>query len=193
MRARETVELLIQAARVAHTSHAAAQLGPAEWMALRFLARANLHSRKPSALADYVASSRAAVSRVIGRLEEGGYLTRQPTPEDGRSYSLEVTPKGEAVLRHDPINSLVLAVGLLPHETREALHDSLRQVLTRLSEIGARRHFDTCRDCAHLGAGDAEPVPWLRCNLFNQVIEEEAAQLLCAYFQATRAEPCDPT
>jgi DNA-binding MarR family transcriptional regulator len=187
MRARETVELLIQAARVAHTSRAAAELGPAEWMALRFFARANRQSRKPSALADYVASSRAAVSRVIGRLEEGGYLTRQSSPDDGRSYSLAVTSKGEATLRDDPINSLVLAVGLLPHDIRDALHDSLREVLTRLSETGARRHFDVCRDCAHLRAGDAEDIR-LRCNLFNQALEDEAAQCLCAYFQTKGAE-----
>src|SRR5690242_15722004 len=41
MDARETAELLIQAARVAQAARTRDELTPAEWMALRFFARAN--------------------------------------------------------------------------------------------------------------------------------------------------------
>jgi DNA-binding MarR family transcriptional regulator len=196
MLARETVELLIQAARVAHASRALSDVGPAEWMALRFFARANVHSRKPSALADFEAGSRAAVSNVIGRLERGGYLVRKPSSDDGRSYSVEVTPKGTAALRNDPITSLIQAVRDLPAENREALHRSLRDVLTGLAGAGARRQFDTCRDCAHLigaPAGDSAEVSdrILECGLFQVAIDHEAANQLCAHFQPAGA-PSEP-
>jgi DNA-binding MarR family transcriptional regulator len=188
MPAREIVELLLQATRITNASRAAGELGPAEWMALRYLARANAQSRKASMLADFEASSRAAVSRVIARLEEAGYLRREQSPSDGRSYGLEVTPAGLAMLQNDPIGSLVLAVGLLPESASRALHDALREVLTHLAEIGVRRQFDVCRDCAHLvhGPDEGDPEsdgPGLTCAFFGAPLEREATKRLCGYFR----------
>jgi DNA-binding MarR family transcriptional regulator len=188
MLARETVELLIQAARMADATRLSCDLRPAEWMALRYFARANDQSRRASALADFEANSRAAVSHVIGRLEQGGYLTRRQSQDDGRSFVLEVTAKGQAALQHDPISGLVQAVRSLPDHDRGALHDALREVLTELATSGTRRQFDICRDCAHLiadtaggGPNDAGSSFW--CNLFDVAIETEATKLLCAHFQ----------
>ena len=187
MLARETVELLIQAARIAQSTPATRELGPAEWMALRFFARANAHSRKPSALADFEASSRAAVSHIVQRLEQGGYLTRTQSPDDGRSYAVEVTEKGLAALQDDPIGRLVQAVRSLPQENRGALHAALRDVLTDLAKSGARRQFDICRDCGHLfrssdGEGRDGSDLALECTLFNVAVDAEATNLLCAHF-----------
>jgi DNA-binding MarR family transcriptional regulator len=194
MLARETVELLIQAARMADTTRLTCDLRPAEWMALRYFARANAYSRKASALADFEANSRAAVSHIISRLEQGGYLTRRQSQEDGRSFSLEVTAKGRTSLQQDPIGNLVQAVKSLPDQDRGALHDALREVLTGLAASGTRRQFDICRDCAHLiedAAGsernDAGSRFW--CDLFHVAIEAEATKLLCAHFQPRSAQP----
>jgi DNA-binding MarR family transcriptional regulator len=188
MLARETVELLIQTARMADATRLNSDLRPAEWMALRYFARANDQSRKASALADFEANSRAAVSRVIGRLEQRGYLTRRQSEEDGRSYGLEVTAKGHAALQHDPIGSLVQVVRSLPEKSRGALHDALREVLTGLAASGARRQFDICRDCAYLvtqssRAGIESRELSLECNLFHIVRDAEATNLLCAHFR----------
>ena len=187
MLARETVELLIQAARMADTTRLTSDLRPAEWMALRYFARANNQSRTASALADFEAHSRAAVSHIIGRLEHGGYLTRRQSQEDGRSFGLEVTAKGQTALLHDPIGNLVRTVRSLPDQDRDALHDALREVLTGLANSGTRRQFDICRDCAHLtghsvdsGLDEAGSPFW--CNLFHVAVEAEATKLLCARF-----------
>jgi DNA-binding MarR family transcriptional regulator len=192
MLARETVELLIQAARVADTTRLVSELRPAEWMALRFFARANRYSRRPSALADFEASSRAAVSQVISRLEHGGYLSREQSADDGRSVTVEVTAKGVAALQDDPIANLIRIVRLLPEENRDALHDALRDVLTGLASSGARRQFDVCRDCAHLlrgldREGSENSASALECDLFNVAIDPRATQLLCAHFQPPSA------
>src|SRR4051794_10104078 len=192
MLARETVELLIQAARMADTTRLSSDLRPAEWMALRYLARANDQSRTASALADFEANSRAAVSHIISRLEQGGYLTRRQSEEDGRSFGLEVTAKGQAALLHDPIGNLVRAVRSLPDQDRGALHDALREVVTGLANAGIRRQFDICRDCAHLSGNtvgsdlDAGSRFW--CDLFHVAIEAEATKLLCAHFQPKSAQ-----
>jgi DNA-binding MarR family transcriptional regulator len=188
MLARETVELLIQAARMADTTRLTCDLRPAEWMALRYFARANDYSRKPSALADFEANSRAAVSHIINRLEQGGYLTRRQSQEDGRSFGVDVTARGRAALQRDPINNLVQAVRSLPEPDRDALHDALREVLTGLATAGARRQFDVCRDCAHLMADAAgrdpnEVAPDFWCQLFEVAIDADATKLLCAHFQ----------
>ena len=193
MLARETVELLIQAARVADTTRLNGDLRPAEWMALRYFARANDQSRKASALADFEANSRAAVSHIIGRLERRGYLTRRQSEDDGRSFGLEVTAKGQAALQHDPIGSLVHVVRSLPEENRSALHDALREVLTGLAASGARRQFDICRDCAHLirqsaSTGLDSPDLSLECSLFHVAIDPEATNLLCARFRPASAQ-----
>jgi DNA-binding MarR family transcriptional regulator len=183
MLARETVELLVQAARMADTTRLSCDLRPAEWMALRYFARANDYSRRASALADFEANSRAAVSHIIGRLEQGGYVTRRQSQKDRRSFSLEVTAKGQAALQQDPIDNLVQAVRALPDQDRDALHDALREVLTGLATSGTRRQFDVCRDCEYL-TGDAigsDRHFW--CDLFHVAIEAESTKLLCAHFR----------
>jgi DNA-binding MarR family transcriptional regulator len=181
MDARETAELLIQAARVAQAARTRDELTPAEWMALRFFARANPQSRKPSALADFEITSRAAVSQVVGRLEQGGYITRVQSAKDRRSYRVDLTAKGRAVLRDDPIEGLVGAVRSLQPSVRASLHGALRDVVRGLAASGQRRQFDTCRHCVHLSAVSCQ------CNLFDAAINCETARLLCAHFQPRAA------
>ncbi|HMK81358.1 MAG TPA: MarR family transcriptional regulator [Xanthobacteraceae bacterium] len=181
MHARETAELLIQAARVAQAARTRDALTPAEWMALRFFARANPQSRKPSALADFGITSRAAASQVVNRLEQGGYITRVQSPKDRRSYRIDLTAKGHGVLRDDPIEGLVGAVQSLDAPARAALHDALRRVVGGLAASGRRRQFDTCRHCLHLSDVPCE------CGLFGATINSEAAHLLCAHFRPRTA------
>src|SRR6516165_1271169 len=53
------------------------ELSPAQWMALRYFARANTFSRTPSAFAEFQATTRGTASQAIKALEAGGYLVRQ--------------------------------------------------------------------------------------------------------------------
>src|SRR3974377_1180868 len=52
------------------------ELSPAQWMALRFFARANSFSRTPSAFAEFQATTRGTASQAIKALEAGGGLAR---------------------------------------------------------------------------------------------------------------------
>ena len=95
MSARETAELLLLVGRLVQTEGYDGELSPAQWMALRFFARANSFSRTPSAFAEFQATTRGTASQAIKALEAGGYLVRQRSQADGRSVTLRLTNKGK--------------------------------------------------------------------------------------------------
>src|SRR5213075_1114819 len=136
MSARETAELLLQVGRLVQAEVYDGELSPAEWMALRFFARANPFSRTPSAFAAFQATTRGTASQAIKALEAGGYLVRQRSKADGRSVSLRLTDKGKKALARDPFEVLVRAVDTLDAKQRTAMHNALHQVLTTLAAIG---------------------------------------------------------
>src|SRR5260370_8818415 len=106
MSARETAELLLQAGRLVQAEGYDGKLSPAQWMALRYFARANPFSRTPSAFAEFQATTRGTASQAIKALEAGGYLVRQRSKPDGRSISLRLTDKGKEALARDPLHVL---------------------------------------------------------------------------------------
>ncbi|TMJ93326.1 MAG: MarR family transcriptional regulator [Alphaproteobacteria bacterium] len=166
------------------------ELSPAQWMALRYFARANPFSRTPSAFAQFQATTRGTASQAIKALEAGGYLVRQRSKADGRSVSLRLTNKGKKALARDPFEVLVRAVDSLDAKERTAMHHTLHKVLTTLAASGAHRRFGVCQDCAHLGgemcrsstsANSSAP----QCRLLGAPIQPEDADLLCVHFQPT--------
>ena len=151
MSARETAELLLMVGRLVQFEGYDGGLSPAQWMALRFFARANSFSRTPSAFAEFQATTRGTASQAIKALEAGGYLVRQRSEADGRSVTLRLKDKGKKALARDPFEVLVRAVDALDAEEQTVMHDALHQVLTTVAASGARRRFGVCRDCTYLG------------------------------------------
>lgn len=49
---------------------------------------------RPTELAARRRVSKQALNHVLGQLEERGYLTRDPDPDDGRSKRINLTPRG---------------------------------------------------------------------------------------------------
>ena len=151
MSARETAELLLLVGRLVQAEGYDGELSPAQWMALRFFARANSFSRTPSAFAEFQATTRGTASQAIKALEAGGYLVRQRSEADGRSVSLRLTDKGNEALARDPFEVLVRAVDSLDAKEQTAMHHALHQVLTTVAASGAHRRFGVCQDCTYLG------------------------------------------
>ena len=188
MSARETAELLLLVGRLVQAEGYDGELSPAQWMALRFFARANSFSRSPSAFAEFQAKTRGTASQAIKALETGGYLVRQRSEADGRSVSLRLTDKGREAVARDPFEVLVRAVDSLDAEEQSAMHDALRHVLTAVAASGPHRHFGVCQDCAHRGgetccSSTSATVSALECLLFGVPIELGDAGLLCVHFQ----------
>ena len=175
------------------------ELSPAQWMALRFFARANSFSRTPSAFAEFQATTRGTASQAIKALEAGGYLVRQRSQADGRSVTLRLTGKGHELIARDPFEALVRAVGSLDRQEQTAMRDALRRVLTTLAASGTHQHFGVCRECTHLSGeinsnskSASQSIPG--CLLFGAPIEPDDAVLLCVHFQpkSERREESSP-
>jgi DNA-binding MarR family transcriptional regulator len=195
MSARETAELLLLVGRLVQAEGYDGELSPAQWMALRFFARANSFSRTPSAFAEFQATTRGTASQAIKALEAGGYLIRQRSPADGRSVTLRLTNKGKRAIARDPFEVLVRAVGSLDAEVQAAMHDALHRVLATVAASGAHRRFGVCPDCTYLGGElrcnrTSANSSALECLLFGIPIEPEDTSLLCVYFQQA-SEPAD--
>jgi DNA-binding MarR family transcriptional regulator len=190
MSARETAELLLLAGRLVQAEGYDGELSPAQWMALRYFARANPFSRTPSAFAQFQATTRGTASQAIKALEAGGYLVRQRSKADGRSVSLRLTNKGKKALARDPFEVLVRAVDSLDANERTTMHHTLHKVLTTVAASGARRCFGVCQDCAYLG-GEMCRNPTsasssaAECLLLGVPIEPEDVDLLCVHFRPT--------
>src|SRR5258708_20641590 len=149
MSARETAELLLQVGRLVQAEGYDGDLSPAQWMALRFFARANQFSRNPSAFAEFQATTRGTASQTIKSLEAGGYLVREPSKADRRSIRLRLTSKGKKALARDPFEVLVRAVDLLDAKERTAMRRALHHVLSTIAASGAHRQIGVCQDCTH--------------------------------------------
>jgi len=189
MSGRETAELLLLMGRLVQAEGYRGELSPAQWMALRFFARANPFSRNPSAFAEFQATTRGTASQVIKVLEAGGYLIRKRSEVDGRRVGLRLTDKGKEAIARDPFEALVRAVGSLDPEEQTAVHGALRRVLTTVAASGEHRHFGICQDCEYLARATGSA---LECLLFGLPIEPEDAGLLCVHFSAKERAPRGP-
>ena len=196
MPARKTAEFLLQVGRLVQAEGYDGELSPAQWMALRYFARANPFSRNPSAFAEFQATTRGTASQVIKALEASGYLVRQRSKADGRSVSLRLTSKGKKALARDPFEVLVRAVDSLDAKEQTAMHHALHQVLTIVAASGVYRYFGVCQDCTHFGREMCGNLPSTslsaaECLLLRVPIQPEDVGLLCVHFQPMNEHRAD--
>jgi DNA-binding MarR family transcriptional regulator len=194
--ARETVELLVQAATGWYFEGHRHGLRDREWMALRFLRRAHRFSQTPSALAGFIGATRASASQIVKTLEKNAFLVRKPSREDKRSVMLCLTPEGEKCLdQHDPINHIANAVAALGAEECMRLRNSLAKILNHLDAAHHRLNASICRDCMFLAergrstSKGRTPAEFM-CRLYRAPISPEQMELLCTSFEraGTRAK-----
>jgi len=188
--AREAIELLGQMARILWFEGTKHGLRDREWMALRFLSRANRFSRTPSALASYVGTTRGTASFIIGELERLGYLERKRSAKDKRSVMLSVTQQGKKFLARDPVSVLVEAIAVLDDEAKIRFRDALRHVLDQSDAAEQRHHTDICKRCIFLRedrtTADGKTTVEFSCRLFRAPIAEPEVDLLCTSFEHHR-------
>jgi MarR family transcriptional regulator, negative regulator of the multidrug operon emrRAB len=188
--ARESIELLEQVARILWFEGAKHGLRDREWMALRFLFRANRFSRTPSALASYIGTTRGTASFIIGELERLGYLERKRSAQDKRSVMLSVTQQGKKFLVRDPVNVLLESIAVLEDEAKVSFRDALRHVLDQSDAAEQRHHTDVCKRCIFLREDrtttDSRTTAEFSCRLFRAPIAEAEVDLLCTSFEHHR-------
>jgi DNA-binding MarR family transcriptional regulator len=105
----------------------------------RLTAMATLEKCGPmraSDLADRLSITAASMSRLVEALEEGGWVGREPDPEDRRAQLLSLSGQGREILsqmRSEGTGELAEAIRALPEPERARLAAAL-PVLVRLSD-----------------------------------------------------------
>ena len=180
------VELLDRMGRIAHGLQFALGLNPAQWEALRFLARANRYSRSPSALADFLGTTKGTASQTLIALESKGLVKRRRRASDRRSVDLEVTPSGMALIEKDPMGLVLEAASRLNRDECEAMNAALGRLVAGLQQAIGLPEFGPCLDCVHFCEDTGEPEAQFvcRCALNEDELPFHDLHLVCVKFES---------
>ena len=127
-------ELLDRIGRIVHGLQFSQGLNPAQWEALRFLARANRYSRSPTALAEYLGTTKGTTSQTLIALESKGAIKRSRRACDRRSVELEITRFGLDELQAQAILEMQLRrIAALERSALRSLLRSRRSVTSSYS------------------------------------------------------------
>lgn len=181
---REIVYSLERLSRLMRAGEFADGLNPAQWEALRFLARANRFSNSPGALTRYLGATKGTISQTVKALERKQLIAKAERPGEKRSIVLELTEAGRAMMAKDPWGALAVACEELGGKTRRRMDKGLGDLLA--GEITRREapSFGECRSCRFWregGRGDDPAGPHL-CMLYDLPISAaETAQICIAH------------
>ncbi len=182
-------ELLTQLGRYAYgEASTAGGLTPAQWTALRYYSRANRFSRTVSAFAEFHATTRGTASQTVKGLVKEGYLERTPSPSDGRSSRLDVTPKAVGILTDDPYHRLARAADSLSATAQHTVTRALDRMLGELARELRKPAFGTCKHCRHLYSDLCclkGQSPY-RCTMLNEPLAEPEIEQLCIQYRDSR-------
>ena len=139
--ARQTAQALAAAAPLATRwverllAAASPPLTVAEYLSLRAIATGESSA---AALAEHSGVSEAAVSQVVGQLEDAGLIVRATAPDDRRRRSIELSPEGrDALAKAERVlgERLAEAIGPLPPRDADRLAEALRRIEAALGGL----------------------------------------------------------
>lgn len=161
-------------------------LNPAQWEALRYLARANRFSNSPGALTRYLGATKGTISQTLMALERKGFIAKAARAGEGRSVSLTLTEKGLGALKADPWQALAAAIDDLGGKTRRRLGKGLRELLLAEVKGGALPSFGTCHSCRFFRekGRDREAAGPHLCMLYEQPLTLQDAERICVAHEA---------
>lgn len=175
--------LINRLGRGIHSLQFAEGLHPAQWEALRYLARANRYSRTPTALAAYLRTTKGTASQTLKSLDVKGFVRRASMPGDRRAVRLDLTPAGEALLARDPLRRLETAAAGLGADLDEA-NRILARLAAGLEATTGQAEFGLCGDCTHFcknAAAETRGGP-NRCGLTGEGLSAVEATQVCVDF-----------
>ncbi|MBM4197032.1 MAG: MarR family transcriptional regulator [Gammaproteobacteria bacterium] len=175
---RSVAELALQLGRAAYGESGGDTLTPAQWMALRFFARANRFSRTVSGFADYHATTRGTASQTVNSLVAKGYLTRTRSLRDGRSATLDLTEKSRRQLSEDPFEAVVRAARTLKPAELNRTAGALRGILQNLAVEREKSAPAACGLCGHL---ERDRNQGFHCRLLHEPLSAREIDQLCVH------------
>jgi DNA-binding MarR family transcriptional regulator len=182
--------LLDRLSRLVHSLQYAQGLNPAQWNALRFLARANKYSTSPGVLAEYLRTTKGTVSQTLIALESKGLIQRIRCDADRRKVRLGLTKAGEQMLELDPLREIERASVGVPVADRDDLATALSTIVNDLCTHHEGPRFGVCGTCCHLDhSGESEGCGGTpRCGLTKDPLASAELAKICVEFS-----PCKNT
>jgi DNA-binding MarR family transcriptional regulator len=156
-------------------------LNPAQWEALRFLARANRFSNSPGALTRYLGATKGTISQTVQALERKKLVEKSERPGEKRSVVLRLTERGRSVMTKDPWSALAQSCDALGGKTRRRMDRGLAEMLAQEITNRLAPTFGSCTTCrfwrADARTEDARG-PHL-CMLFDEPLSESETVQIC--------------
>jgi DNA-binding MarR family transcriptional regulator len=109
-------------------------LNPAQWAALRYLARAEGAGCTVSALAHHQGVTAPTASETVSALVRKELVARSPSSSDRRSHRLSLTQAGLDLLDADPLQQVATAIDSLSTDQRSHLGAALDVLAGQLRE-----------------------------------------------------------
>ena len=174
--------------RIAHSLQFAQGLNPAQWEALRYLARANKYSTTPGILAEYLGTTKGTVSQTLIALESKGFVERIRCKADRRKIRLGLTDAGQAMLESDPIRRIETATSELPASEQQNLHTAITAIVEELCARKEGPEFGVCGACCHLDrvAGPKACAGSGRCGLTDESLLPEELTQICVNYETAK-------
>ncbi|MEX2454746.1 MAG: MarR family transcriptional regulator [Rhodospirillaceae bacterium] len=182
------VELVDRLSRIAHTLQFADGLNPAQWEALRYVARANRNSCSPGALADFMGSTKGTVSQTLKALEAKGLVERTRKAGDRRAVRITVTASGRALLERDPLGVIAEAVADCSTSEQSNLLSGMDRLLTAVQDRQGIPEFGPCLECCHYkpeACSETNSVG-CRCGVSGELFKALEIDRICVDFERSR-------
>jgi DNA-binding MarR family transcriptional regulator len=183
----EFVPSLERLARLMRSAEHELGLNPAQWEALRFLARANRFSNSPIALTRFLGATKGTISQTLIALERKGYIEKSRRPGERRSIVLSLTADGRELLKEDPWKRVEHSFGKGKSGAMQKLADSISHLLADELAEKQLRSFGTCTTCRFFrekGAKKKSDGPHY-CLLLEQNLSKKDAKLICIDHEAS--------
>jgi DNA-binding MarR family transcriptional regulator len=161
------------------------ELNPAQWEALRYLARANRFSNSPGALTRFLGSTKGTVSQTLKALERKGLVAKSQRETERRSVCLVLTDKGRATLKTDPSVAFSKSIDDLNGKTKRRLAKGLRVFLEAELARQEQPSFGMCSTCRYYRekGRDTDLNGPHACMLFEVGLSDADAALICVEHQ----------
>lgn len=145
-----TAQVLAQLERLSRLSRAvshSAGLNPAQWDALRYLARCNRFSNSPMALTQYLGATKGTISQTVAALVKKTAVTKTVRAGNHRSVVLVLTDLGRQFLANDPLRPLEKSIENLTAKTKKRFARGVLELLDGERQRQSQPRFGTCATC----------------------------------------------
>jgi DNA-binding MarR family transcriptional regulator len=183
--AADIVHSLERLARLVRAGEHDGELNPAQWEALRYLARANRFSNSPGALTRFLGSTKGTVSQTLKALERKGLVAKSQRETEKRSVCLVLTDKARATLKNDPSAAFSKSIDDLSSKTKRRLAKGLRVFLEAELARQEQPSFGMCSTCRYYRekGRDTDLNGPHACMLFEVGLSDDDAALICVEYK----------